>query len=106
MLGIVVQDDLIAALKKETIFAAGLDVVSPEPLAANHPLMELHNCCMSAHLFIYILFMFNVGFIHCLVVTPHLGSATFRTNENMANMAIENMISGLFASHMVFPVLI
>lgn len=43
--GVVIQDDLVAALKNGTIFAAGLDVVSPEPLPFDHPLMKLPNCC-------------------------------------------------------------
>lgn len=42
--GIVDQEALYDALKKHKIFAAGLDVVSPEPLPADHPLMSLPNC--------------------------------------------------------------
>lgn len=42
--GIVVQDDLIEALRNRTIFSAGLDVMSPEPLPADHPLTKLDNC--------------------------------------------------------------
>lgn len=42
--GIVVQDDLIDALKTGQIFAAGLDVMTPEPLPSNHPLTKLPNC--------------------------------------------------------------
>ena len=41
--GIVVQDDLIKALKNGTIFAAGLDVVTPEPLPKDHPLLDIPN---------------------------------------------------------------
>lgn len=41
--GIVVQDDLIEALKNGTIFAAGLDVMEPEPLPHDHPLATLNN---------------------------------------------------------------
>lgn len=43
---IVVQDDLIDALKNKQIFAAGLDVMSPEPLPNDHPLIKLDNCSM------------------------------------------------------------
>lgn len=39
------QDDLIIALKNGTIFAAGLDVMTPEPLPVGHELMTLPNCC-------------------------------------------------------------
>lgn len=43
-LGIVAQNDLIDALKNGTIFAAGLDVMVPEPLPANDELIKLPNC--------------------------------------------------------------
>lgn len=42
--GIVDQDALIKALENGTIFSAGLDVVTPEPLPPNHPLLKLPNC--------------------------------------------------------------
>lgn len=42
--GIVVQDDLVEALRNRTIFAAGLDVMTPEPLPHYHPLVHLDNC--------------------------------------------------------------
>jgi glyoxylate/hydroxypyruvate reductase len=42
---IVDQQALYDALKNGKIFAAGLDVTSPEPLPANHPLLSLPNCC-------------------------------------------------------------
>lgn len=41
---IVDQDALYDALKNHRIFAAGLDVMTPEPLPADHPLMTLPNC--------------------------------------------------------------
>lgn len=40
---IVDQEALIAALRNGTIFAAGLDVMTPEPLPIDHPLLELDN---------------------------------------------------------------
>lgn len=42
--GIVVQNDLVDALKNGTIFAAGLDVMVPEPLPADDVLTKLPNC--------------------------------------------------------------
>lgn len=42
--GVVVQDDLIDALRTNKIFAAGLDVMTPEPLPTDHPLLQLDNC--------------------------------------------------------------
>lgn len=44
--GIVNQRALFQALKKETIFAAGLDVTVPEPLPKDHELLKLPNCGM------------------------------------------------------------
>lgn len=41
---VVKQDDLIDALKNQTIFAAGLDVMTPEPLPSDHELLKLPNC--------------------------------------------------------------
>lgn len=45
--GIVDQEALYEALKSGHIFAAGLDVMTPEPLPADHPLMRLPNCGMT-----------------------------------------------------------
>ena len=42
--GIVDQEALYDALKNNKIFAAGLDVMTPEPLPTDHPLMSLPNC--------------------------------------------------------------
>lgn len=41
--GVVVQEDLIAALTNGTIFSAGLDVMEPEPLPHDNPLVGLEN---------------------------------------------------------------
>lgn len=42
--GTVDQEALIKALKANTIFAAGLDVTTPEPLPPDHELTKLRNC--------------------------------------------------------------
>lgn len=42
--GVIDQDALVAALQQGTIFAAGLDVMTPEPLPADHVLLTLPNC--------------------------------------------------------------
>ena len=44
ILGLVKQDALIATLKEERIFAAGLDVMTPEPLPLDSELLTLKNC--------------------------------------------------------------
>ncbi len=46
---IVVQDELIAALKSGKLSAAGLDVTEPEPLPASSPLWELKNVIITPH---------------------------------------------------------
>jgi glyoxylate reductase len=66
-------DALYEALRSNRIFAAGLDVTEPEPLPADHPLLNLANC----------------------IIVPHLGSASRRTRDRMARMAAENLIAGL-----------
>lgn len=42
--GVVDQDALIKALKAKTIFSAGLDVMTPEPLPLDHELTKIRNC--------------------------------------------------------------
>lgn len=42
--GVVDQDALVNALKTGQIAAAGLDVMTPEPLPADHELTKLKNC--------------------------------------------------------------
>ncbi|CAH1396757.1 unnamed protein product [Nezara viridula] len=41
---IVDQESLVHALKNKIIAAAGLDVMTPEPLPKDHPLVSLDNC--------------------------------------------------------------
>ena len=67
------QDALISALKTGEIFAAGLDVMTPEPLPPDHPLLKLPNA----------------------VVIPHMGSATYRTRETMAVLTAQNILAAL-----------
>ncbi|OWL90905.1 D-2-hydroxyacid dehydrogenase [Halopseudomonas aestusnigri] len=47
---IVVTDDLVAALQAGQLGGAVLDVVDPEPLPEGHPLWELPNVMLSAHM--------------------------------------------------------
>jgi glyoxylate reductase len=70
---IVVEKDLIEALKTGVIFAAGLDVTDPEPPAAGGPLYSLPN----------------------LVVAPHIASATVGTRNAMAEICANNLLAGL-----------
>ena len=66
---VVDQDALYQALASGQIAAAGLDVTTPEPLPADHPLFSLSNC----------------------VVLPHIGSASIATRLQMALMAADNL---------------
>ena len=45
----VVTDDLVAALASGHLAGAGLDVVSPEPLPADHPLWTMHGVLLTPH---------------------------------------------------------
>jgi glyoxylate reductase len=70
---VVDPDALYTALEANRIFAAALDVTEPEPLPANHRLLDLPNC----------------------LVVPHLGSASKKTRDQMAFLAAQNLIAGL-----------
>ena len=69
---------LVAALQAGQIAGAALDVTDPEPLPADHPLLDAPN----------------------LLVLPHLGSATHATRERMADMAVDNLLAGLRGERM------
>jgi glyoxylate reductase len=68
--GIVNENALYHALKSRTIWAAGLDVFEKEPISASHALFELPN----------------------VVMLPHIGSASIKTRNKMAEIAVENML--------------
>jgi lactate dehydrogenase-like 2-hydroxyacid dehydrogenase len=69
---------LARALREGWIAGAALDVTDPEPLPADHPLLEAPN----------------------LLVVPHIGSATHRTREAMAKLAVDNLLAGLAGERM------
>jgi len=70
---IVDTDALARALEQGWIAAAALDVTDPEPLPAEHPLLRAPG----------------------LTVLPHIGSATHRARERMAELAVDNLLAGL-----------
>lgn len=72
---VVDEQALIAVLKAEKIFAAGLDVYAKEPLSASD-LFQLNN----------------------VVTLPHVGSATAETRFKMADLAYQNLVSALEGS--------
>ncbi len=79
--GVVDQTALRLALIAGEIAGAALDVTDPEPLPADDPLLQAPN----------------------LLVVPHVGSATVRTRERMAEMAVENLLAALAGHPMPYP---
>jgi len=75
--GVIDQRALAAALKAGHLGGAGLDVTDPEPITRGDPLLRLDN----------------------VVITPHIGSASFATREKMATIAVRNLLA-VFAGHM------
>jgi glyoxylate reductase len=76
---VVDQEALLKALEGGWIAGAALDVTEPEPLPRDHPLLVLEN----------------------VVITPHLGSATFETRRAMIQMAVDNLQAGLEGRELV-----
>ena len=70
---VVDTDALVSALTSGEILGAALDVTDPEPLPADHPLVNMNNC----------------------IVVPHTASATVQTRDAMASLAARNLIAGL-----------
>lgn len=68
---VVNQDDLVTALENNTIYAAALDVTTPEPLPVEHPLNKLSNC----------------------FILPHITCATVKTRNSMAEMSADSIIA-------------
>ena len=62
--------DLIAALRNNIIWGAGLDVTNPEPMQTSNPLLHMEN----------------------VSVLPHIGSATIEARNEMARLAAVNII--------------
>ncbi len=75
---IVDPEALFRALSSGKIAGAALDVTSPEPLPPDHRLLSLEN----------------------LIVTPHIGSASYQTRSKMAVMAAQNLIAGLLGDRL------
>ncbi|MEQ5803442.1 D-glycerate dehydrogenase [Halomonas sp. H10-9-1] len=70
---VVREADLIAALEKGQVRAAGLDVFEQEPLSPESPLPHMPN----------------------VVALPHIGSATRETRDAMAQRAVDNISRAL-----------
>jgi glyoxylate reductase len=78
--GLVDTGALVRALRSGEIGGAALDVMDPEPLPPDHPLLAAPN----------------------LTVAPHIGSASHRTRQRMAEMAVENLLAALGGERMPY----
>jgi glyoxylate reductase len=72
---------LVDALHAGTIAGAALDVTDPEPLPADHPLLQAPNA----------------------LVVPHVGSATPRTRAAMTDLAVDNVLAALAGDPLPHP---
>ena len=70
---VVKEVDLVRALKHNQIAGAGLDVFETEPLLGSNLLLKMKN----------------------VVLLPHIGSATYQTRSNMAEVAAKNLLDVL-----------
>lgn len=66
--GHVIEQDLLAAIQNEEIYAAGVDVLNNEPCGSDHPFLKEPR----------------------ITVLPHIGSATVDTRDAMIERCIQN----------------
>ena len=67
--GLICEKDLAEALASQKVAAAGLDVVSTEPIRADNPLLSAPNC----------------------IITPHISWAPRESRQRLMDIAVENV---------------
>lgn len=70
---LIVEQDLADALNSGKVYAAGLDVVSSEPIKADNPLIQAKNC----------------------IITPHISWAPRESRQRLMDTAVNNLIQFL-----------
>lgn len=71
--GLVNDGDLAEALNSGKVYAAGLDVVSDEPIKGDNPLLQAKNC----------------------IITPHISWAPKESRQRLMDIAVQNLKSYL-----------
>lgn len=66
---LIVEQDLAEALNSGKIYAAGLDVVSTEPIKKENPLLKAKNC----------------------ILTPHMSWGAKESRQRLMKTAVENL---------------